>query len=257
MSLNPTGTTNYGWNFSRPDREGYSTQLIGTVLAIQEVQKMSFSPDPNAPRHPEFWPDGNPKMNIRMVLVTKEGQLKTFTFQPAGKAQREGKKPSVHMDLFKLAGGVNMTDLIGKTIGIQTQEGMYGMGNPRPWFVGLVEDGPYEYPGELPAEFKLPQVLANNAVSGGQIQQPTPQMHGQFYAPPQTQQPYPYTPQQPAQFQPMPPQVPMQTPPQMAPQYPQGMNPTIANAMQGIGAMNVTEVPSPMGTVYDDEIPWE
>ena len=100
MSLNPGGT-NYGWNYSKPDKPGYSTQLIGTVLAIQEVQKMGYTMT-GQPGQPQFWPDGNPMMNIRIVLCTQDGELKTFTFQPAGKAARMGQKKSVHMDLFHL-----------------------------------------------------------------------------------------------------------------------------------------------------------
>lgn len=272
MSLNPGGMTNYGWNYSKPDKPGYSTQLIGTVLAIQEVQKMGYTTT-GQPGAPQFWPDGNPMMNIRLALATEQGELKTFVFQPAGKQARMGKKKSVHMDLFHLTGDTDMMNLIGKTICISTQEGRYGQGNPRPWFVQLVEAGPFQLATQLPPEFKLPQVLANNAVSGGQVQAPQQQYRQQ---PAYQQQPAYNTYQQPQyQQQGYAPQPQYQQPQQgMAPvyqqvqqqpaqQYPQGMDPQIAQAMasQAFGGhVTVEQVPphqpaDPVGSgyVYDDD----
>ncbi len=276
MSLNPGGT-NYGWNYSKPDKPGYSTQLVGTVIAIQEVQKMGFTMN-GQPGAPEFWPDGNPKMNIRLAFVTETGEIKTFTFQPAGKQARMGQKKSVHMDLFALTGNTDMMNLVGKTICIKTQEGHYGQGNPRPWFVSLVDNvGPFALAGQLPSEFKVPQVLANSAVSGGQMnapqqpQQPaypySQQQPAQFHA---SQHPQQYQ-QQPQQYQPAPQQVYQQQPQQYQPMqqqyqqpapqigYPNGMDPSIANAMQAFGVTNyeVVQTPQPdpagAGQVYDDE----
>lgn len=261
MALNPGGTTNYGWNYSKPDKPGYSTTLVGTVVAIQEVQKMSFTTN-GQPGAPEYWPDGNPKMNIRLALATETGELKTFTFQPASKAARMGQKKSVHMDLWHLTGNTDMMNLIGKTIMIQTQEGFYGQGHPRPWFVQLVDVGPFELSSPLPPEFKAPQVLANSAASGGQVTPPQQQhQQPQQYQPQQYQQPqYP----QPQYPQPQPQQhltPAYQQVPQSQPQYPQ-MDPAIAQAMasQAFGGPVNTEIIPPQqpadpvgsGSVYDD-----
>lgn len=267
MSLNPGGASNYSWNYSKPDKPGFSIQLVGTVLAIQEVQKMGFTTT-GQPGAPEFWPDGNPKMNIRLALATEQGELKTFTFQPAGKAARMGQKKSVHMDLFHLTGDTDMMNLIGKTICISTQEGRYGQGNPRPWFVQLVDAGPFKPSQPLPPEFKLPQVLANSAVSGGQVQapHPHPQQYPQNPAAVKPQlanfsayQPAPQYPQ--PQYQPQPMQQPMYQQPQ--PQYPQAMDPQIAQAMasQAFGGPVTVEQVQPQqpadqvgsGYVYDDD----
>lgn len=276
--LNPGGA-NYGWNYSKPDKPGYSTQLIGTVVAIQEVQKMGFTMN-GQPGAPEFWPDGNPKMNIRLALCTKDGEIKTFTFQPAGKAARMGQKKSVHMDLFALTGNTDMMNLVGKTICIQTQEGHYGQGNPRPWNVSLIEnDEPFMPNSPLPAEFLAPQVLANNAANGGQLNAPQqqPQRMSQQYPYQQPQmQPqqwgpsYPTVQQQPQQMQYQKPVI-MQQPPRQAqpmmqqPQqngYPNGMDPNIAAQMaqQVFGpGVQVTMEPAPQpvnpvgsGEAYDD-----
>jgi hypothetical protein len=272
MSLNPGGAGNYSWNYSKPEREGYSTQLVGTVVAIQEVQKMGYTTT-GQPGAPEFWPDGNPKMNIRLALVTEQGELKTFTFQPASKQARAGQKKSVHMDLFHLTGDTDMMNLIGRTLCISTKEGHYGQGNPRPWFVQLVDAGPFQLSQPLPPEFKLPQVLANSAVSGGRVQQPQaqqPQYQQQYQPAPQYQQPVQqqqYQPVQQPQYQqqPMYPQVqqPMYQQPQQ--QYPQ-MDPQIAQAMASQvfgGPVSVEQVPpqqpaNPVGSgeVYDEDMPF-
>lgn len=291
MSLNPGGN-NYGWNYSKPDKPGYSTQLVGTVLAIQEVQKMGYTMS-GQPGAPQFWPDGNPMMNIRLALATPEGELKTFVFQPAGKQARMGQKKSVHMDLFALTGNTDMMNLIGKTICIQTQEGHYGQGNPRPWQVSLVEGGPYQPNMQLPSEFKVPQVLANSAASGGQVNAPQQQQGYQpMQQPMMQQQGYGYQPQQPMmqrppmqqqqpmmqqpmqqpvyQPQPMQQQAPMQQPVQQVQQqpmqqqdYPIGMDPNVAQAMatqvfgEGVQvSMEPAQQPAnPVGSgsVYDDD----
>lgn len=276
MAINPGGTANYSWNYSKPDKPDYSTQLVGTVLAIQEVQKMGFTTT-GQPGAPEFWPDGNPKMNIRLALATDRGEIKTFTFQPASKAARMGQKKSVHMDLFHLTGDTDMMNLIGKTICISTQEGRYGQGNPRPWFVQLVDAGPFKPSQPLPPEFKLPQVLANSAVSGGQVQAPQPQYpqpvqfqprQQQYQQPAYQPQPqYAQPVQQPMQYQQQP-MAQVYQPVQQTPQYPQGMDPQIAQAMasQAFGGPVTMEQVQPeqpadpvgSGYVYDgeDEMPF-
>lgn len=180
MVLNPTALADsHNWNYSRPDEDGFSLELVGTVVAIQEVQAMNFGAN-GRPTTPKFWDNtGRPVMNIRMVFAGPSGGYRTWTFTPASKAAKEGKKRSVHLDLFALAGGVNMLDLIGKTIRIRTEAPPagfnYGVGNPRPWHVELVTDqGPYQLAEPLNPIYRLPQVLADTAVSGGQVQSVAP-----------------------------------------------------------------------------------
>lgn len=224
MSINPAGMNNYGWNYSRPEREDYSTQLVGTVVSIQEIQKMGYNPS-GQPGAPQFWPDGNPVFNIRIGIATPDGALKAFVFQPAGKQARMGLKRSVHMDLFALTGNTDMRNLIGKTICISTQEGHYGQGNPRPWSVSLVDMGPFQLSAPLPEEFAVPQLLANNAASGGRVTPPAPQ---QSYP---SQHPMTYDP-----VQGRPVQQPMQQPSvqQYQQQYQQQqMDPAIMASMAG------------------------
>lgn len=210
MSLDP-GTTNANWNYSYPNKEGYSDVLIGTVVAVQEVQAYDFVRNPNEPRTPRFWNNGDPVMNLRMAFATPTGELKTFTFAKAGKSQKEGKKPSVHMSMYKLFKGVNT--LVGKTLQITTwptnpgyswspenkclvqdpakQNMPWGPGNPRLFDVQVIDAGPYALTSPLPEEYTYPEILANTAASGGQVQPQniqTPQappMQGAYYAAPQ------------------------------------------------------------------------
>lgn len=173
MGLNPVSKGNeHNWNYSRPGEPGFSTDLTGTVAAIQEMQAMNFGP--KGPTTPKFWDNGEPVWNIRMVIVGPNGGFRTWTFQPASKAAKEGKKKSVHLDLFALTGNTDMMNLVGKTLHIHTEQPpqgfSYGIGNPRPWEVELVEEGPYQLNQPLDPMFTVPQLLANSAASGGQVQ---------------------------------------------------------------------------------------
>lgn len=263
MSLNPTGN-NFGWNYSNPEKDGYSTSLTGTVAAIQEVQKRGYTMN-GQPGSPQFWPDGNPIMNIRMLLVQQDGTFKSFVFQPAGKEQKAGNKPSIHMDLFALTGNTDMTNLIGKTITIWTEEPpagfKYGQGNPRPWHCRLENMGPFTASQQIPAEYQAAQVLCDNAASGGQvinqgvpphnIQQPVTTYATQ---PAATQTVTTAQPAQPvattAVAQPGP-SVPLPT----QPAVPDGMDPAVAAAMASMGATNIQPV-AEQSSIYDEEVPF-
>lgn len=274
MSLNPINN-NYGWNYSKPDKEGYSTSITGTVVSIQEVQKRKYTRD-GRPGAPEFWDDsGKPVMNIRLGLAMPDGSLKAFVFQPAGKEARARLKKSIHMDLFALTGDTNMSNLIGKTITIWTIEGNYGSGNPRPWYCKLEENvGPFMLTSPLPYEFTVPELLCDDAVSGGQYQ---PQQIG--VAPQNIQQPVIQQPvyQQPIQQQPVyqqpvmqqqtyVPQVQQQVPMEMSgtavssvplptqPTLVDGMDPAVMAAMSTLDATNIQPV-NPMSE-YDANIPF-
>lgn len=273
MSLNPF--TNYSWNYTDNTKAGYTDTIIGTVFTLQEIQKRSYNPN-GGPGAPEWWQNADgtlaPKMNIRIGLVTPEGQFVAFTFQPAGKEAKAGKKKSIHMDLYHLSGN-NMMNLIGKTISISTitydENGnkiIYGRGNPRPFNVTIVDSGPYEPKVQIPAEYKVPELLCDNSASGGQtvppqnIQAPQAQTYQQTYVQPQPQaQPvmqqqaqWTQQRQQPVmgvqQAQPVQQQIPISQQVTAPQQMPDGMDPQLANAMQNVGAQNVT--------AYDEDIPF-
>jgi hypothetical protein len=185
LNPNESGGDSHNWNYSKPDGDGFSLTLTGTVKAIQEVQAMNFGAD-GRPSTPKFWDNSNqPVMNIKLVLCGPSGGYRTWTITPAGKAAKEGKKRSVHLDLFALAGGKNLLDLIEKTIKITTvapPTGFnYGIGNPRPWTVELVDVPPYQLAEPLEPIYLMPKVLADGAVSGGAMQP-------QSYTPPASTQ---------------------------------------------------------------------
>jgi hypothetical protein len=279
MGLNPMGGNSYNWNYSNEERDGFSLELYGTVVAMQEVQATD-RPLNGQPGRPKFWPDGKPVFNIRMSFATPEGWLKTFTFGEAGKEAKAGRKRSVHMDFWKYANG-DMENLIGKSFHITTwpanpESGeKWGLGNPRLFDIELIEDKKWELNMPLPSELTVPKLLSDNGGHGGQpvqaYQMPQqapmqvpyqqPPMQGQFYAAPQPMQvPQQQVPMQvPQQYQ-QPQQVPMQMPyqqpaiQQMPPQQitaqmPQGMDPAVAQAMQAMGAVNVQPVQQ---GAYDD-----
>lgn len=275
MSLNPTGTIK-GWNYSRPDKEGYTAPdasgaqvLIGTIVSIQEVQSRKWRSD-GAMGTPDFWEDGKPKMNIRIGIAKEDGSLTTFTFGKAGREARSGRKPSVHMSLFKLTGNTDMTKLVGKTVQLATWPAnpttgqAWGQGNPRLFDVQEIQAGPFTLVGGLPSELEVPQLLCNDAASGGQVNAPQP-------AAIQVPQVQPVYAQQPVQYaqpvaQPM--VQPMQyaqpvTQPVAQPNMPTGMNPQVATAMQTLEATNVQPVAQPVvqpqaqqSQPYDESIPF-
>jgi len=275
MSLNPGGASNYGWNYSKQDKEGFSLELWGTIVSLQEVQAREYTMGSNQPGRPRTWPDGNPVMNIRVGLAMPDGSLKSITFGKAGKKQVSGEKPSLHMQLYRLTNG-NMMELVGKTIHIWTwpahpETGVaWGQGNPRLFGVEEVEGTKYELAGPLPPDFQVPELYANDAVHGGQPVPPSPQqmqqpnvmpMQGGYYAAPTAQQ-YPQPPQyqqyipqqqayapQPA-MAPAPQQVapaPQAAPPMQQPMMPQGMGaPAPAPAMQAMPPQPAS-APMPQG----------
>lgn len=248
MALNPSDTSSVNWNHTKPDKEDYSLELWGTVVSIQETQARHFNPN-GGPGAPRFWDNGDPVFNIRMGFADPNGQLKSITFAEAGKAQREGRKPSLHMQLFGLTKG-NMMELIGKTLHLWTWPAhpktgqVWGQGNPRLYGVEVVDNVHYELSAPLSDEYKVPKLLANDGASGGQPIPPAPQQMQPVQVPVMTM---------PA---PQPVQAPMPAPqsqpapqPQPAQQVPvQGMDPAIAQAMA-----SVPQPPAPMQVPYTDE----
>ena len=255
MSLNPNGVPvkRYSWNMSRPNDDDYTLELWGTVLALQEVQAREYNPNGKTPGKPRFWPNGNPVWNIRMALAKPDGELVTVTFSKASKKQYLGEKPSLHIQLYNLAGN-KMESLIGKSIHLWTwaanpETGApWGVGNPRLFGVEEITDMTYSLNEPLPDEFKVDKVYCDDAVAGGQpaAQQqaqpaPMPQYQQPYYGQPMGMPQYQQRPQaaQMPQYQPMPQPQYQQMPQQQYQQMPQGIDPAVAAAMQAVGATNI------------------
>lgn len=291
MSLNPNSGMPR-WNYTDPEKPNFcvpaadgSQVLIGTVVAAQEVQAIKFRSNPPVG---DTWPDGNPKMSIRIALAQPDGSLTTFTFAKAGAKAKKGEKRSIHMDLFRVAGGVDFMNLIGKTIQLTTwpanpQNGQtWGQGNPRLFDVKEIQAGPFMLTQSMPSELTVPELYFNDSAQGGRVMQhqaqaqpqaaPMYQMpqqpmagvqpSGMYPAPQAVTRPLgePATASQP--YQPVAsapdsitvPTMPVMQQPMTA-ATPAGMDPAVAAAMQAVGAVNVQPVEQ-SASLYDEDIPF-
>lgn len=121
------------WNYSKPQEEGYMEMIEGTVVEISNPQSINFNT-----KQPEVWPDGNPKLNLRLTIKGKSGRELNWTFAPRSMSAEaclaaldpQGTRPQV-----------NIEELLGKFIRVQTQAGVYNSQNPRPWYVTLLGEG--------------------------------------------------------------------------------------------------------------------
>lgn len=258
------------WNYSNPQKENYNLAIMGTIIRIQEVQSHKWTP--NGPGAPEFWDDGKPKMNIRVLFAQCDGSLVSWTFQKMTQKSINGGKQGAHASLQALARQHNLPTLMGHTITVSTQEGNWGQGNPRPFMVALSDDqGIFEATQEIPSEYDVPRLIDDTAAHGGQMQTPPP-MQGGYYAPPAPMVTYnnqvpPVLPQQqqvpnqayqaqPMQYQ-QAYQQPVQPVMQQVPQgqVPQGMDPQLATAVQSMGTTNIQQVQQ-VPQYYDPSIPF-
>lgn len=282
MSLNPAGAS-YGWNFTKPENPGYSEQLIGTVVSMQEIQAREYKMNGGVGK-PKFWDDGNPVMNIRIGFALPDGEFKTLTFAKAGKKQVAGEKPSLHVQLWDLVNRGNFENLKGHTVQITTWPAnpttgqAWGQGNPRLFDVQEIPGVTYQLAGQIPSECLVPELLADDGAAGGQAQPQapapaqvqTPTVPVNVPATTAVQQPVvqqtPTVPvnvpqataQQPAATaQPVAAaqQVAQQAAPATTAAVPQGMDPAVAAAMASIGATNIQPV-AEQSSIYDDDIPF-
>mgnify|MGYP006972518247 FL=1 len=115
------------WNYSDPDRAGYSTDLAGIVVGMDNPQQRDFQSG-----KPVFWDDGSPRRNIRVFIDTADGE-KSVTFTPKSALYNAFAKALEALELDSLA------DAVSRTIRLATEEGAYNRKHPRPWTVELGE----------------------------------------------------------------------------------------------------------------------
>ena len=212
------------WNYSDPNKDDYSLELIGTVVELSDPMATKFQSS-----EIDRWKDGNPKRNICITILTQDGQEKDWIFSPGS-----SRNPSQAMQACRnalMSAGINansLEELGGMVIGIQTQAApqgfKYGQGAPRPWVVQIgnaqksqayrgtkhivdeVTEGKQQAPQQAqPVMQQQPQPM---------MQQPT-QMQPMQQAQPVMQQ------AQPMQMQPQPMMQPMQMQPMQMQQQPQ------------------------------------
>ena len=101
------------WNYSDPDRAGYSTDLAGIVVGMDNPQQRDFQSG-----KPVFWDDGSPRRNIRVFIDTADGE-KSVTFTPKSALYNAFAKALEALELDSLA------DAVSRTIRLATEEGAY------------------------------------------------------------------------------------------------------------------------------------
>lgn len=127
------GSNGNNWNYSDNTKAGYSEMIEGTCVEISNPQAKDFNTGA-----PAFWPDGNPKRNLQVVLLTKAGQEVSWTFSPKSAAANAC---LASLDPQGTREQVSLDEILGKFIRVQTQAGVYNARNPRPWWVTILGDG--------------------------------------------------------------------------------------------------------------------
>lgn len=135
------------WNYSDPNKEGYMLQLQGTVVEIKEVPATKFNSN-----EIDRWPDGNPKLNIALVIQGQSGRELEWVFSPGG-IQRPTQAMAACRSALQAAGkpAESVAELGGLFISVATQEApqgfSYGAQNPRPWAVQVLGQGQVPFRG--------------------------------------------------------------------------------------------------------------
>lgn len=123
-----------GWNYSDPDKPGFSVTLKGTVVEISNPQALDYNT-----REPRFWPDGNPVRNLRLTVLTADGSEKNWVFAPKSKSW-EACLAALDPNGDRVD-RISLEELLGKSIIISTKDGAYNAKRPRPWRVDVMGDG--------------------------------------------------------------------------------------------------------------------
>ena len=129
------GSTNNNWNYSDNTKDNYTEFIQGTVVQIDNPQSINFGTG-----KPEFWQDGNPKRNLRMTLLQKDGEEINWTFAPHSKSLAR-QAIVAGMDAVDPKNNGNMEMLLGKMVTVYTQAGSYNAQHPRPWGFRIDGDG--------------------------------------------------------------------------------------------------------------------
>ena len=67
----------HAWNYSNPDRPGYSETLAGVVVGLDNPQAYDYQTG-----KARTWDDGSPVRNIRMFVQPVDGDETSITFKP-------------------------------------------------------------------------------------------------------------------------------------------------------------------------------
>ena len=181
------------WNFSRQDQEGYMPVLDGTLTKVSFSQARNYDANQRKFTGPAFWPDGNPKLMIRLHVTDLNGEVWLHEIQPKSHCLNEDwlpKSPSGSIEGF-----LGQHIRIEAEQEVRTQDGRvipFGSGNRRHFFVSIVGPGLVASEG---VDYESLEKLSSARPQAAVAPQP------QGYQP----QPQGYQPQ-PQGYQPMPPQ---------------------------------------------------
>lgn len=233
------------WNFSRPDQEGFTPVLDGTLTKVSFSQARVYDANQRKFTGPAYWPDGNPKLMIRLHVTDLNGEVWLHEIQP--------KSHCLNEDWLPKSPNGNIEGFLGQHIRIEAEQEVrmqdgrvipFGSGNRRHFTVTIVGPGlaasegvDYESLARLSSKAQQPQ------------QQPQPQQVPQGVASQQFQQQV-----QPASYG-QAPQQPMSRVMQQAYQTAAAAGYT-AQQQPGYSAAAPASVAQPQPELYDSDIPF-
>lgn len=186
------------WNFSRPDQEGFTPVLDGTLTKVSFSQARNYDANQRKFTTPAFWEDGNPKPMIRLHVTDLNGMVWLHEVQPKSHCLNEDwlpKSPNGSIDGF-----LGQHIRVEAEQEVRTQDGrviQFGSGNRRHFTVTIVGPGLVASEG---IDYESLERLSKQRPQAAAAPQP------QGYQPvPQGVQPQAYQPQ-PQGYQQMPPQ---------------------------------------------------
>lgn len=237
------------WNFSRPDQEGFTPVLDGTLTKVSFSQARNYDANQRKFTTLAFWDDGNPKLMIRLHVTDLNGMVWLHEIQPKSHCLNEDwlpKSPNGSIDGF-----LGQHIRVEAEQEIRTQDGrviQFGSGNRRHFTVSIVGPGLAASEG---VDYESLERLSKQRPQTAAAPQP------QGYQPvPQGVQPQAYPPQ-PQGYQPVPPQ-------QMSRVMQQAYEVAAANGYaaqqqtqpQPYSAAAPAPVAPPQPELYDSEIPF-
>ena len=238
------------WNFSRPDQEAFMPVLDGTLTKVSFSQARVYDANQRKFTGPAFWPDGNPKLMIRLHVTDLNGEVWLHEIQP--------KSHCLNEDWLPKSPNGSIEGLLGQHIRIdaeqevRTQDGRvipFGSGNRRHFTVTIVGPGLAASEG---VDYESLEKLSKARPQAQAAPQP------QGYQPvPQGVQPQPQGYPQQQGYQPVPPQ-------QMSRVMQQAYEVAAANGYaaqqqtqpQSYSAAAPAPVAPPQPELYDGEIPF-
>ena len=167
------------WNFSRPDQEGFSPVLEGTLVKVSFSQARIYDANQRKFTGLAFWPDGNPKLMIRLHVTDANGETWLHEIQPKSHCLNEDWLPK--SPTGSIEGFLGMMLRIEAEQEVRTQDGRvipFGSGNRRRFNVMVMGQGAaasegvdYESLARLSSKAQQPQQQPQRVPQGVAAQQ--------------------------------------------------------------------------------------